>query len=167
MFNILTTNLILNTLIFWVIARLYVLPRLSRENGTKILVPILLLHTARHLGLMFLSPGGTYPGMPVEFAFPAAAGDCVAAALAAGALVLLLAASKLARIVTWFFNLWGLLDLAAAIALATYYGAERYMGAAYWIPAFWVPALLVTHYMTFIILVRHWELDGKPSTARL
>ena len=28
-------------------------------------------------------------------------------------------------------------------------------GAAYWIPAFWVPALLVTHYVTFIILRKH------------
>jgi len=31
------------------------------------------------------------------------------------------------------------------------------MGPAYWIPAFWVPALLVTHYITFLVLVRgHW-----------
>ena len=28
------------------------------------------------------------------------------------------------------------------------------MGPAYWIPAFWVPALLVTHYVTFIVLAR-------------
>jgi hypothetical protein len=30
------------------------------------------------------------------------------------------------------------------------------MGPAYWIPAFWVPALLVTHYITFIILWKYW-----------
>jgi len=30
------------------------------------------------------------------------------------------------------------------------------MGPAYWIPAFWVPALLVTHYITFIILGKYW-----------
>ena len=34
--------------------------------------------------------------------------------------------------------------------------APVHMGAAYWIPAFWVPALLVTHYVTFIVLRRHW-----------
>jgi hypothetical protein len=28
------------------------------------------------------------------------------------------------------------------------------MGPAYWIPAFWVPALLVTHYITFVVLMR-------------
>jgi hypothetical protein len=45
-----------------------------------------------------------------------------------------------------------ILDLVVAIALANVYGAPRYMGAAYWIPAFWVPALLVTHYLTFLVL---------------
>jgi hypothetical protein len=30
------------------------------------------------------------------------------------------------------------------------------MGPAYWIPAFWVPALLVTHYITFVVLRKHW-----------
>lgn len=31
------------------------------------------------------------------------------------------------------------------------------MGAAYWIPAFWVPALLMTHYITFVVLLKHWR----------
>jgi hypothetical protein len=31
------------------------------------------------------------------------------------------------------------------------------MGPAYWIPAFWVPALLVTHYITFVLLLRPWR----------
>jgi hypothetical protein len=31
------------------------------------------------------------------------------------------------------------------------------MGPAYWIPAFWVPALLVTHYVVFVVLLKHWR----------
>ena len=46
----------------------------------------------------------------------------------------------------------GSLDLINATVLATVYGAPVYMGPAYWIPAFWVPALLVTHYVTFVVL---------------
>ena len=42
----------------------------------------------------------------------------------------------------------------AAIALATLHDASPYMGPAYWIPAVWVPALLVTHYVTFVVLMR-------------
>jgi hypothetical protein len=55
----------------------------------------------------------------------------------------------------WLFNIEGTLDLIAAIILATAYDASPHMGPAYWIPAFWVPALLVTHYITFIILRRY------------
>ncbi|HET7365827.1 MAG TPA: hypothetical protein VFJ70_19820 [Burkholderiales bacterium] len=40
------------------------------------------------------------------------------------------------------------------MTLATVYQAAAFMGPAYWIPAFWVPTLLVTHYLTFVILLR-------------
>jgi hypothetical protein len=57
-------------------------------------------------------------------------------------------------LLVWLFNIEGSLDLIDAIALATLYNAAPVMGPAYWIPAFWVPALIVTHYITFIILLR-------------
>ena len=66
--NILTVNLALSTLVFWVAARIYVVPNLSRWNPQAILIPILLLHSFRHLGLMFLAPGAVYEGMPPQFA---------------------------------------------------------------------------------------------------
>jgi hypothetical protein len=62
--NMLTVNLLFSTLVFWVAARLYVLPRLPQLNPRTVLLPILLLHSFRHLGLMFLSPGATYEGIP-------------------------------------------------------------------------------------------------------
>jgi hypothetical protein len=73
--NALTINLVLNTLIFWLIARIYLIPRLSKLEPHTVLVPILLLHSTRHLGLMFPVPGATYAGLPSEFAHPAALGD--------------------------------------------------------------------------------------------
>ena len=39
------------------------------------------------------------------------------------------------------------------------------MGPAYWIPAFWVPALLVTHYITFVILLKYWTGDADQGAA--
>ena len=147
MINILTVNLVLSTLVFWVAARTYVVPNLSRWNPQAILIPILLLHSFRHLGLMFLAPGATYPGMPLQFAHPAAWGDLVTAVLAMTAIL-----SGIPRPLVWTFNVLGTVDLLAAITLATIYGAPAFMGPAYWIPAFWVPALLVTHYLTFVIL---------------
>lgn len=137
-------------------ARIYVLPRLHDLAPRTILLPILLLHSFRHLGLMFLAPGATYPGIPRAFAYPAAVGDLLAAVLAMAAIPAVARRARSARTLVWIFNVEGTLDLATAIVLATVNGASAYMGPAYWIPAFWVPALLVTHYITFLVLRRHW-----------
>jgi len=83
--NVLTVNLIFSTLVFWIAAKLYVFPRLRELQPRIVLLPILLLHSTRHLGLMFLAPGATYPGLSSEFAYPAAFGDLLAAVLALAA----------------------------------------------------------------------------------
>ena len=62
--NILTVNLLFSTFVFWVAAWIYVLPKLPRLDPQAVLLPILLLHGFRHLGLMFLAPGATYAGIP-------------------------------------------------------------------------------------------------------
>lgn len=154
--NALTINLVLSTLIFWLIARLYLIPQLPALDPRKVLVPILLLHSTRHLGLMFLAPGATYPGLPSAFAYPAAIGDFLAAVLALLALPAVVRGSRLAKPLVWVFNLEGSVDLVAAITLATIHGAAPFMGAGYWIPALWVPALLVTHYLVFSVLRQPW-----------
>jgi hypothetical protein len=155
--SILTVNLIFSTVVFWIAARVYVLPRLHELTTRSVLLPILLLHGLRHLGLMFLAPGATYPGMPPQFAHPAAYGDLIAAILAVAAIPAVATNARAAKPMVWAFNVWGSLDLAYAIFLATTLEAAPTMGPAYWIPAFWVPALLVTHYITFLVLVTDWR----------
>src|SRR5437868_13774131 len=152
--RILTLNLAANTAIFYVAARLYLLPLIPRVRPQQILVPILLLHSMRHLGLMFLTRGATFPGMPPQFAYPAAVGDLLTAILAFAAIPFVLHNSGLARPAVWVFNIFGTRDLVTAIMLATIHKAPVAMGPAYWIPAFWVPLLLVTHYITFVLLRR-------------
>ena len=154
--RILTFNLIATTVVFYVAARLYLLPRLGELRPRSILLPILLLHSLRHLGLMFLTRGAIYPGMPPQFAYPAAVGDLLTALLAFASIPAVANDWKIGRPLVWVFNIFGTLDLLLAITLATIYKAPVYMGPAYWIPAFWVPALLVTHYITFIVLRKHW-----------
>lgn len=154
--NILTVNLLASTLAFWAAARIYLLPSLHELLPRAVLLPILLLHSFRHLGLMFLAPGATYAGMPPAFACPAAFGDLLAAALALAAIPAVARQARGARSLVWVFNVVGSVDLIMVIALATTHGAAAFMGPAYWIPAFWVPALLVTHYVTFAVLRARW-----------
>jgi hypothetical protein len=162
--NILTVNLLFSTLVFWIAARIYLWPKLPELSARTVLVPILILHAFRHLGLMFLTPGATYPGMPPEFANPAAYGDLVAAVLALVAIAALTAEARVSKALVWIFNLVGTVDLVAAIVLGTTHGADKFMGATYWIPSFWVPALLVTHYVTWVYLFKYWNEGWLPSS---
>jgi len=141
---LLTVNLAFSSFVFWLAARLYLLPRLGEL-------------------LMFLAPGAIYAGMPPQFAYPAALGDLLAALLALAAMLALLKGAAGSRLLLWTFNVEGSVDLIAAIALATIFGAPDYMGAAYWIPAFWVPALLVTHYVVFVLLFRMQRKAGVAT----
>jgi hypothetical protein len=164
--NILTLNLIATTVVFYVAARIYLLPQLGRLRPRTVLIPILLLHSLRHLGLMFLTRGATYPGLPSQFAYPAALGDLLTAILAFVAIFPVSRNSTYARPLVWVFNVFGSLDLLDAITLATIYNAPEFMGPAYWIPAFWVPALIVTHYITFMILTKYWKGRGDEISMR-
>jgi hypothetical protein len=47
--NILTANPLLSTLVFWIAAKLHLLPRLQDLKPRTVLLPILLLHSFRHL----------------------------------------------------------------------------------------------------------------------
>src|SRR6516162_5384818 len=128
--NILTVNLLFSTLVFGIAVALYLMPRLRALEPRSVVVPILLLHAFRHLGLMFLAPGATYPGIPAQFTYPAAVGDLLASVLALVALIAVVRGSWVARPFVGLFNVVGTLDLVQAIALATIYDASPYMGAA-------------------------------------
>jgi hypothetical protein len=157
---VLTANLVFGTVVFAVVARLYLVPRFREWKPAQVVVPILLLHAQRHLGLMFLVGGAVFPGMPPQFAWPAALGDLMTAALALLAIPATRRDFGSARGLLWVFTIFGTVDLIAAIVLANIFSAPLYMGAAYWIPAFWVPSLLVTHYLVFRILV-----EFKPEAV--
>src|SRR5437773_10967323 len=77
--RILTLNLVGTTVVFYVAARIYLLPYLGRLRPRAVLIPILLLHSLRHLGLMFLTRGATYPGLSPQFAYPARLGELLSA----------------------------------------------------------------------------------------
>jgi hypothetical protein len=108
--NILTVNLLFSTLVFFIAAKIYLLPNLHKLEARTVLIPILLLHSLRHLGLMFLAPGAIYPGMPAQFATPAAFGDLLAAILALIALAAIVMQARAARLLVWIFNIEGTLD---------------------------------------------------------
>ncbi len=82
-------QVLLSFVLFTLIARWYVSPRLAALPVDRALQPLLVLHASRHMGLVFLVPtvvGGT---LPPAFAAGAGYGDLLAGLLALAALVAL------------------------------------------------------------------------------
>lgn len=151
--NTLIVNVILSTLIFNFAYRWFLKPALPQLKPEIVLVPILLLHSLRHLGLMFLTTGVTSPNLPQQFAVPAAAGDFMSGMLALTAAILIQKKSRFAIPMTWIFTVVGILDFISAITLSRIYSAADFLGGAYWIPAFWVPLLIVGHLAIIDVLL--------------
>ncbi len=141
---------------FGLVARLYLWPWLKTLDRNDALLPLVVLHTFRFVGLSFLVPGVVSPSLPTAFAVPAAFGDLGAAILALAASVALARRWSLAIVLVWLFNLWGTADLLFAFYQGVF-GARidpRALGAAFFIPTVLVPALLITHGLIFWLLVR-------------
>ena len=142
---------LMNLLVYGLIARWYVAPRLAPRPLAAALTPLLLLHATRHLGMVFLVPSVAGAALPRQFAAPAAYGDLLAALLALLAIVALRSRWTMALALVWLFNVVGTLDLINALLQGIRLHVE--LGAAYYIPTVAVPALIVTHVMIFAMLV--------------
>lgn len=141
----------MSLVVYGLIARWYVAPRLAALPLPRALTPLLLLHATRYLGMVFLVPtvvGGT---LPSEFALPAAYGDLLAAWLALLAIVALRAGWPVALPLVWLFSVVGTVDLVHALVQGNRLQVQ--LGAAYYIPTVAVPALLVTHVMIVALLI--------------
>jgi len=146
-------QVLLSFLVYGLVARWYVTPRLVPLPLHAALQPLLVLHALRHLGMVFLVPTVVGPALPAAFAVPAAYGDLVAGLLALASIVALRAGTRVALPLTWVFNVVGLLDLINAFYQGLSHDVQ--LGAAYFIPTFIVPALVITHLMIFRMLLRH------------
>src|SRR5262245_37502876 len=84
-------SIVMSLLAFAMVTKVYIWPRLRGMRRTDALMPLVMPHTFRFVGLSFLIPGVVSPSLAPAFTIPAAYGDLVAAILA-GVATLALAA---------------------------------------------------------------------------
>ena len=151
-------SVLMSFVAFALVTKLYIWPRLRRLSLERndALVPLLLPHSFRFIGLSFLVPGVVSPSLPSAFAAPAAYGDLVAAILAVAVSMALYGRAPLAPLLVWLFNVWGTADLLFAFyqGLVGVQLDARALGAAFFIPTALVPPLLITHGLIFWLLLR-------------
>jgi hypothetical protein len=137
-----------STLLFALAANWYVAPRLAGLSLRDALIPLLLLHLTRTLGLTLLVPSVVDPQLPPDFAIPAAYGDVIAAGLALASIVALRQRLPIALALVWTFSLEGVADLMNAFIQGIRVDVPRFeLGPAWFIFTVLVPALLVSHFM--------------------
>jgi hypothetical protein len=149
-------SVLMSFVAFGLVTKLYIWPRLRILERDDALIPLVLPHTFRFIGLSILVPGVVSPSLPAAFAAPAAYGDLGAAILAVVATIALSRRASLATLLVWLFNVWGAADLLFAFYQGLFGvrldpGAQ---GAAFFIPTAVVPPLLITHGLIFWLLVR-------------
>lgn len=154
---ILPTSIAFSLAAWTLIMRWYVHPLLKKYPVEKMIMPFLLLHTFRYVGLMFLVPGVTKEILDSRFANPAAYGDLIAAVLAFVSIGAIRLNAGWAMASVWFFNIWGAVDLINAVVRGILFTPDGHLGATYWIPATIVPLLLVTHGYIFILLAKSFQ----------
>lgn len=151
---ILLLSMVMGLAAYGLIAKWYVMPVLLAMPRAEALVPLLLFHCFRFIGLAFLIPGVTSQPLDPRFANPAAYGDLLAALLAFLGILALRRGWRTAIALVWVFNVEGTLDLLNAVTQGLRYTESGALGATFFIPTVVVPALLVTHVMVFIILLK-------------
>ena len=151
---ILTSGMALGVISYGLIARWYIIPVLDKHPLHTSLVPLILLHCFRYLGLSFLLPGVVSIHLARAFSVPAAYGDFVTALLALTAVLALRNRWDVAIPLVWAFNVVGTLDLLVALPQGILNIHAGQLGGAYIIPALIVPALLVTHFLVFRLLLK-------------
>src|SRR5262245_45875074 len=156
-------SVLMSFVAFGLVTTRYIVPHLRPRPRNDALVPLVVPHAFRFIGLSFLVPGVVSPALPRAWAAPAAYGELGAAVLAVAAAVALIRRLRVAVGLVWVFNVWGAADLVYAFyhALSIGLDAAAY-GAAFFIPTVVVPPLLVTHGLIFWLLLRSGT-SARPS----
>jgi hypothetical protein len=160
------TSIGLSFMAWGIVTARYVWPELRLRPRAEALQPLLILHSFRFIGLAFLVPGVVSPDLPLTFAYSAAYGDIGAAILAVLTLISLPSAAGV--VLAWIFSAWGSADLVNAFYQANHARLlPGQLGATYFLPTFVVPLLLITHGLTFRILLQPQNVPAAQESRRL
>jgi len=154
---ILPMSLVFGILNWCLIGKWYVFPKLRTLPLEDALIPLLIPHLFRYVGMAFLIPGVTRVALDPRFANPAAFGDLLTAILALVAIFALKNRWVSAKLWVWLFSIEGTLDFIIAVSSGLLIVPPGDFGAMYLIPVLVVPILVVSHVLIFILLIR------KPS----
>jgi hypothetical protein len=154
-------NLTLGLLACGLIGWWYVWPHVRDLSAREALIPLMLPHCFRYVGLTFLVNGVTHVPIDPRFSDPTAYGDFLTCLLALASVLSLRAKTSFAIPLVWATNVVGLADLINAFPVGLKLLSPGDFGAVIYIVLVFVPVLLVSHFMMIGKLLRK-----APQSAR-
>lgn len=154
-FIVLNLQSTLSIIVFALIAKWYIAPKLANRQLEDALIPLLWIHVFRYAPLTLFAPGQVASNVPQDVASSIAYGDLISGILALAAVLLLKYRLPGAILLTWIFNIVGIGDIVVALVKGV--GAQLYtypLGFNWYILNFYVPMLIVSHVMMVHRLIR-------------
>jgi len=142
------------------VAYIYIWPALRTLSRFDALRLLAAFNAFRFFGMNFLVAGFVSPELSSNFASKVGWGDFIAAALALVSMAALSWRWSTAIPIVWIFNIWGTLDLLNAYYMGvTQLRDPGLMGAGIYVPALYVPLLLVSHVLSFLLLLNRQSVE--------
>jgi hypothetical protein len=153
--QIFTLQIVLSLVVYFLIMKWFVGPRLSNLRLSQALIFMLFIHSFRHIGLTILIPSIVDSDIPAPFITQYAFGEYFIAALAVVCMLGLTMQIKGSTYLVWLFNIIGTIMVIYAWIQFYIIDITRYKLGTFWfIPTFYMPALLVSHYVIFLMLIK-------------
>jgi len=153
--QIFSLQILLSLIVYFLIMKWYISPRLSNLRVSQALVFMLFIHSFRHIGLTILIPSIVDSDIPGSFIRQYAFGEYFIAALAVICLVGLTVQIRGSAYIVWVFNIIGTILVIYAWIQFYIIDITKYKLGTFWfIPTFYMPALLVSHYVIFLMLIK-------------
>ena len=151
---VLSVQCTFSLLVFFLILKWYVAPKITKKTRFDILALLLLVNVFRYLPLSLFMPGQVSAGFPSYLKEIVAHGDFLSGIMALIALLLLKLKKKSAVTFTWLFSVVSIIDMGVVLTLAM---SEKVyllpLGANYFTVSVYVPMLIVIQVLILKILI--------------
>lgn len=157
----------LSMLVFFLIIKWYVIPKITRETRLQILAVLLLVNVFRYLPLSLFMPGQVSAEFPPYLKEIIAQGDFLSGVMALIALVLLKSKRQSAVAFTWLFSLVSIIDMVVVLTFAMHERVYQVpLGANYFTVSVYVPMLIVIQVVILrILLADQMSMLHKPNMS--
>lgn len=150
---VLSVQCTFSMLVFFLILKWYVVPKITKDTKFEILALLLLVNVFRYLPLSLFMPGQVTGDFPPYLKEIVAHGDFLSGILALIALLLIKYKKRSAIGATWLFSIVSIIDMVVVLTLAmTEKVYELPLGANYFTVSVYVPMLIVIQVLILKIL---------------